>query len=147
MAWQPYVDTQLVGMGNISQALICSATDGSVWGTTPDFALRFYRTNVMVDDGSEKEVEINEIATLLELCNNGTRPPHGLRLNGEKFQILRTASDPTIVYAKKPKGGACIYKTNSCIIIGVFDENMTHTAGGCNTVVERLGEYLRTSGY
>lgn len=35
--WQPYIETMLVGKGDISQALICSSADGTLWASTPDF--------------------------------------------------------------------------------------------------------------
>lgn len=35
--WQSYIDTLLVAKGNVAQALLCSAADGSVLACTPDF--------------------------------------------------------------------------------------------------------------
>ena len=29
--WMPYIETMLIGKGNISHALICSKTDGTLW--------------------------------------------------------------------------------------------------------------------
>lgn len=40
-SWQPYIETMLVGKGDIDQALICSKTDGTVWASTPDFGVHF----------------------------------------------------------------------------------------------------------
>lgn len=37
-------------------------------------------------------------------------------------------------------GGVTIKKTNLALIVGIYDEPMT--AGQCNMVVERLGDYL-----
>jgi hypothetical protein len=39
-SWQPYIETMLVGKGDIEHALICSSSDGTVWATTPDFSVR-----------------------------------------------------------------------------------------------------------
>lgn len=39
-SWQPYVETMLVGKGDIENAIICSSTDGAVWASTPDFTVR-----------------------------------------------------------------------------------------------------------
>lgn len=38
-SWQPYVETMLVGKGDIDNCLICSNTDGTVWASTPDFTV------------------------------------------------------------------------------------------------------------
>ena len=40
-SWQPYIESMLVGKGDIDQALICSKTDGTVWASTPDFGVIF----------------------------------------------------------------------------------------------------------
>jgi profilin len=37
-------------------------------------------------------------------------------------------------------GGATIKKTNLSLVIGLYEEPMTH--GQCNIVVERLADYL-----
>ena len=37
-------------------------------------------------------------------------------------------------------GGITVKKTNLALIIGIYDEPMT--AGQCNMIVERLGDYL-----
>jgi hypothetical protein len=38
-SWQPYIESMLVGKGDIDQALICSKTDGTIWASTPDFGV------------------------------------------------------------------------------------------------------------
>jgi hypothetical protein len=37
--WQPYIETMLVGKGDIDHALICSKADGTIWASTPDFGV------------------------------------------------------------------------------------------------------------
>lgn len=39
-SWQPYIETMLIGKGDIEHALICSNTDATVWASTPDFTVR-----------------------------------------------------------------------------------------------------------
>jgi hypothetical protein len=40
-SWQPYIQTMLLAKGDIKDALICSAADGTVWASTPDFTVRY----------------------------------------------------------------------------------------------------------
>lgn len=47
-SWQPYIDTMLLGKGNVAQALICSKTDGTVFAHSANFQVEL-RINVFVD--------------------------------------------------------------------------------------------------
>lgn len=67
----------------------------------------------------------------------------GLMLEGQKYMVLR-ADDPSI-YVRKGSDGACISKTNQCILIGWYGEKVQ--AGQCNQAVEKLADYLRENGY
>jgi hypothetical protein len=66
-------------------------------------------------------------------------------MNGDKFTVLRALRDPPTIYGKKTRGGICVTKTNSCVIIGIYDETKGQSASACNTAVEKLGEYLRSN--
>ncbi|XP_048436127.1 profilin-3-like [Pyrus x bretschneideri] len=69
-------------------------------------------------------------------------PIHGI-LNMRKLQILMAA--PGQLNALIPgSGGITIKKTSQALLIGVYDEPVT--AGQCNKVVERLGDYLTEQG-
>jgi len=146
MSWQAYVDTQLVASGSVAQAAILDINTATVWACTTDFMPRGYEAPVTQEDGNERNEMINEAANLVSLMATGVKPSQGLRLNGEKYQILRTIPEPFGVYAKKPKGGACITKTNLCIIVGTYSEDLGQTSSGCNIAVENLAEYLRSAG-
>lgn len=39
MSWQAYVDTNLVGTGNVAQAAICGL-EGGIWAISPGFQVR-----------------------------------------------------------------------------------------------------------
>ena len=146
MSWQDYVDTQLVATGQIHEAALVGL-DGSLWASTPGFALSSYNATVTNEDGSEHETLVNEAGDVSSFMTTGSKPSAGLRVNGDKYMVLRTIPDPMTVYGKKPKGGICITKTNQCIIIGTYSEEASQTSGGCNLAVENLGDYLRSSGY
>jgi profilin len=42
-------------------------------------------------------------------------------------------------------GGVTIKKTNLAMVFGIYDEPFT--PGDCNTIVEKLGDYLVEQGY
>lgn len=37
--WQPYIQTMLLAKGDIKDALICSASDGTIFASTPEFTV------------------------------------------------------------------------------------------------------------
>ena len=150
MTWQPYIDTMLVGKGNISQALICSKADGKIWASTKDFSFKTYEADITQDDGSDKKETVNEWKNLLILMN-GTKPSQGLRINHIKYQILQSFNDTEgsncyTVYGKYKKEGICIVATSKVIIIGTYDEMKGHTSAECNASVMEVGKHLKKVG-
>eukprot|EP00904_Undaria_pinnatifida_P004433 jgi/Undpi1/13991/HiC_scaffold_9.g03642.m1 len=151
--WNAYVDTQLVATGAICQAGIFGKADIQCYANAGDFQLRAYNKTVMCEDGLERPTDINEAVDILGFVTNSTRPPHGYRMNGVKYQLLRELEGP-VLYLKSSNGAACFACTNSLIIIGVFDndackDHFSKEAGpqACNKAVEDLAEYLRASGF
>ena len=150
ITWQPYIDTMLLGKGNISQALICSKVDCKIWASTPDFLLKIYEADIAQDDGSDKKETVNESKNLITLMN-GTKPSQGLRINSIKYQIIKSFNDQEgsscyTVYGKYRKEGICIVATNKAIIIGTYDEMKGHTSAECNTSVMEVGKHLKKVG-
>ena len=100
-AWAPLVARALVARGDVEHAAVLDAEDGAVYASTTDFGPRIYMMGVAHEDGSEEEEEeelINEAIDIRTLVIDGKRPQHGLRINGEKYVILkasREASDPS----------------------------------------------------
>jgi len=148
-SWQPYVETMLVGKGDIENAIICSSTDGTVWASTPDFTLKTYEAEIPQEDGTDVTETVDEAKNLVQLMKGGPKPSQGLRLNGErKMQILRAFEDDEagcyVVYGKKMKGGCCVAVSNTAIVVGVFNELKGHNSAGCNTNVTELVKYLKS---
>lgn len=54
-------------------------------------------------------------------------------------------SDETVIRGKTTDGGCCIKKTNTALVIGIY-ESPTQ-AGDVNVLVENLGEYLAQQQY
>ena len=148
MSWDQYVETQLIATGAVCAAGIFGKADMQCYAQSGDLQLRAFNAKVAQDDGSEKEVAINEAANLLAYISTSTRPSGGFWLNNDKYQILREMEGPT-AYLKRAKGGACVAATNTLVIIGVFDDekNKGASLAACNQAVEGLAEYLRSAGY
>ena len=155
-AWAPLVARALVARGDVEHAAVLDAEDGAVYSSTTEFGPRIYMMGVARDDGTEEEddVLVNEAIDIRALVVEGKRPQHGLRINGEKFVILKTSREAsvhfgaarTLVYGKKRAGGCCLAGSEKCIVVATFDENEGHAAGGCNRAVEELAAYLASSG-
>lgn len=145
LTWKSYVD-YCVARGSIDEFMIVSAVDASHWASTNDFMLREYVGTIVHEDGSEKEETINEAVNILQLVS-GSRPFHGLRLNGgKKQQILRSSKDEEsgnyIIFGKITRGGSCIATAGKCILIATHSEPKGHTAAGCNETVIEMAKYL-----
>jgi hypothetical protein len=76
-----------------------------------------------------------------------TKPSQGLRINQNKYQIIRSFEDELSncysVYGKKTLGGIAIATTGKVIIIATFDEKKQHTSPGCNENVSMLAKYFK----
>ncbi len=112
ITWQDYVD-YIKAKGNIEDCAIIDSTDGFCWASTPSFSLSTYMGTVVMEDGTEKEVEIKEAENLVQIISGAAKPPPGLRLNkSRKIQIMREFKDDetknSIIYGKFSKGGCCI---------------------------------------
>ncbi|KAJ8030924.1 Profilin-1A [Holothuria leucospilota] len=126
MSWQGYIDNNLVGSGFVKQAAILGL-DGSQWATSSGFAVSAAEAKAMVAGFTDPS---NLRAS-------------GIRASGEKYMCLRT--DDSSLYGKKGSGGICVVKTIQAVLVGTYDESIQ--PGQCNSVVEKLGDYLRNSGY
>eukprot|EP00286_Rhodomonas_abbreviata_P020363 CAMPEP_0181306642 /NCGR_PEP_ID=MMETSP1101-20121128/10419_1 /TAXON_ID=46948 /ORGANISM="Rhodomonas abbreviata, Strain Caron Lab Isolate" /LENGTH=124 /DNA_ID=CAMNT_0023412733 /DNA_START=139 /DNA_END=513 /DNA_ORIENTATION=+ len=124
MSWQAYVDDQLIGTRKVNKAAIIGL-DGNIWAQSAGFNL--------------PPAEGQAIAAASKAPN----PAMPIILLGNKFMVLR-AEDPSI-YCRKDSDGACITKTNQCVILGMYGTDMQ--AGECNVAVEKLADYLREQGY
>lgn len=151
--WQPFIDTMLIGKGNVAQAMICNRIDGKLWASTKDFALQCYEAGIEQDDGTEVMTPIDESKGIVSLMNAaaGFRPPGGIRIASVKYLFVKGFDDESAkcltVYGKKTKGGCCLVATKLAIIITTFDEGMGHTAAACNLAVSDLAKYLASLGY
>ncbi|CEI87083.1 Putative Profilin [Rhizopus microsporus] len=82
MSWQAYVDTNLVGTGNVAQAAICGL-EGGIWAISPGFQLH--------------SSEIREITEGFK--NPDSVRASGLRIGEAKYFVIR--ADDRVIYIKK----------------------------------------------
>lgn len=151
--WNDYLETQLVGTGDVNSACLLGLTDCLVWANTAEFMPRIHKSLVTQDDGTEKETVINEASLLLYVATELKKPNEGLWVNGVKYMPVRTypngsANDGiATIYFKKAKQGGCLCVLNQCILIGTFEEAKQQSAASCNFAVETLARYLHTNGF
>lgn len=130
MSWQAYVDTSLVGTGNVDKAAIFNSEGNSVWATSTGFTVSPAEIQEVVaaykDTGDVKQVQST-----------------GLHIAGERFVVIK--ADGRSIYGKKGKEGVVIVKTNMAILVAHYPE--TVQPGGAANTVEQLADYLVGVGY
>ncbi|KAF9295746.1 profilin, required for normal timing of actin polymerization in response to thermal stress [Mortierella antarctica] len=137
MSWQEYVDGQLVGSGKVSKAAIIGH-DGTSWAHSAGFEVVGAEAQKVVSAfGDTTDPKSPGYAGALEAAANG------IYINGKKYVVFRT-SEVTVQARLGATGIHCV-KTNMCILIGYYDENIQ--ANACSMTVEGLGDHLRNSGY
>ncbi|KAK6501115.1 profilin, required for normal timing of actin polymerization in response to thermal stress [Arthrobotrys musiformis] len=130
MSWQAYIDTSLVGTGNIDKAVILSAAGDSVWAVSPGF-----------------EVKPEEVkAIVANLGRSGNDSPFfqtGIHIGGAKH--INVTHDEDHVYARQGKAGLVIIKTAQALIIAHHPETGDRFKAVDTT--KALADYLKGVGY
>jgi len=130
MSWQAYVDTSLVGTGDVDKAAIFNSEGTSVWATSKGFQISPAEMQEVVgsykDTAPQKKVQAN-----------------GLHIAGEKYIVIK--ADDRSLYGKKGREGIVIVKTKQALLIAHYPE--TVQPGQAATTVEKLGDYLISVGY
>ncbi|CAG0905837.1 unnamed protein product, partial [Cyprideis torosa] len=92
MSWQDYVDKQLLGSNNVTQAAI-AGMDGNIWAKSPGF-----------------DVKVEEVQTLLRGLDDPSQfQMHGVHVAGQRYFYL--SGTDKIVRAKQAKSGLHCTKT------------------------------------
>lgn len=124
MSWGEYLNN--LKAEGLKHAAICGL-DGS-W--------------VQASEGSE--ITQDEIKSFLSSMGNvealaGT----GIRIGGEKYMYI--SGTDTICRGKKGQGGIHMAKSNTTLVIGIYDENVQ--PGQVAIVVEKMADYLSGQNY
>ena len=127
MAWQQYIDSNLIGSGHMHSAAIVSLADSSYWAY-----------------GGSTVPQPEEVAHIVAcLKEPSLAQEKGITIGGQKYFTLR--AEANTIYIKLGSGGACIAGGNQCAIIGVYGEGVAPPA--CNMAVEGIRDYLGGQGY
>ncbi|SLM38602.1 profilin [Lasallia pustulata] len=129
-SWQAYIDTSLVGTGNIDKAAIFNSEGTSVWATSHGFALGPAELREVVDSYKDKG-DVKKVQS------------SGLHIAGERYVVIK--ADDRSLYGKKGKEGIVIVKTQQAILITHYPESVQ--PGSAANTVEQLGDYLIGLGY
>ena len=86
------------------------------------FALKKHTVKFSDELGKEVSSEVDEMSVLLQLVEKkGVVPsPPGIWMNGVVYHLIDYREDVDAAYLKSKVGGACVVKTNSLIIVGVW---------------------------
>jgi len=126
MSWQAYVDEQLLATGKVSKAAIVGLR-GGVWASSAGFTV-------------SKDEEKAAIAAFNDPTVTQT---NGIRLASSKYFTLEATT--AHVYGKKAADGCVLVKTNQAVIVAVYIAPIQQAE--CVTVVEKLGDYLKSVNY
>lgn len=130
MSWQAYVDTSLVGTGNVDKAAIFNSEGNSVWASSAGFTVAPNEMKEVVgsfkDTGDVKQVQSN-----------------GVHIAGERYVVIK--ADDRSLYGKKGKEGIVVVKTQQALLVTHYPE--TVQPGSAANTVEQLADYLISVGY
>jgi len=131
MSWQAYVDNQICAQVSCRVAVIAGLQDGSVWA-------KFEK------EGSSQvtQQELKAIADTMR-TNPGSFQELGIHLGGEKYFCL--SAENNLIRGRKGSSALCIVATNTCLLAAATTDGFP--PGQLNTVVEKLGDYLRANNY
>lgn len=126
MAWQPYVDSSLIGSGKICAGAILGH-DGSIWAVSPSLTLTPSETQKLTSAFLDPTSIRSE----------------GFRISGTKYiTIMSTEKE---IYGKAGAGGICCVKTKQAVVVGIYDEKTV--SGEAAKVVGGLSDYLISVNY
>ena len=130
MSWEPYA-LEITKDGKCYAAGVYGL-DGSVWGVT-NMTLSTHEAEIdNLETGNKDKVTVNEQALMVECSQTlgDMKSTVGLWMSGEKWQVITNNEVANSVYVRNSAKGGCITTTGQCIIVGLYDSNLTDTAGG-----------------
>ena len=166
--WQVYIDSYLTDVTdiknaersakNVTEHAAIFGMDGAVWAQSSKFQFLNGPIDQEQEDGSVKQVQVNEAANLIDAFENKglTKKAGGIRINGVKYLGVNFDEARNVFYLKKQGGGACVAKCTQCYVIGTFSGQLKSVSfsgvtepqnvGLVNKAVEDLQEYFVGNG-
>ena len=114
-----------------------------------------YNFEITNEDGTKKSVPVNEFQTALKASEGNRKGSEaGIRMNNQKYMMIVHNPDRNSCYlGREGGGGACIAKTSQAVVVGVWHKGTAmsngkmQNNGDCNELVEKMADFLKTSGY
>ncbi|KAL9121173.1 MAG: hypothetical protein Q9187_002271 [Circinaria calcarea] len=122
-----YVDTSLVGTGNLDQAAIFSVAGDSQWAISRGFHV--------------KPEELQAITAAYK--DSANVYAHGFHVAGKKYLVIKV--DDRSLYGKQGKEGVIVVKTKQAILVTHHPESIQSPTAA--KTVEQLADYLISVGY
>ncbi|XP_054724850.1 uncharacterized protein LOC129235181 [Uloborus diversus] len=131
MSWQAYVDNQICAEVSCRIAAIAGLQDGSIWAK--------------YEDSGAKPVTQQELKTIADgmRANPAAFQETGIYLGNEKYICLY--AEPTLLRGRKGSSALIVVATNTCLLVAATTDGFP--PGQLNTVVEKLGDYLKQNNY
>jgi len=131
MSWQAYVDNQICAQVSCRLAVIAGLQDGAVWAK--------------FEKDLPQSVSQQELKTIVDTMrtNANSFQENGIHLGGEKYFCLQAENN--LIRGRKGSSALCIVATNTCLLLAATTDGFP--PGQLNTVVEKLGDYLRANNY
>jgi hypothetical protein len=153
--WQHSLSEYLIkdSVGHVWQALVCSNTGGELWASTsakasdPTLKFETYEAEVETESGAQSLL-VDEKNLLLSFMQSkgGQRSAAGLRIGGDKFQLVRAFEDDETscftAYGKRGKIGLGIALTQRTIVVVTFNEELGHLGSPCYGALQKYVKYL-----
>ncbi|CAD5228792.1 unnamed protein product [Bursaphelenchus okinawaensis] len=126
--WDAYVSNLLQNAEGIKKAAIIGVEDSGVWARSDDF------------NATESELQ----GLTNNFKNLDAVPQTGVNLEGVHYIVPRV--EESLIFGKKGVNGFVAVKTNSAIILALF-EGETGAGSATRGAVEKLAGYLVETGY
>ncbi|XP_013773288.1 profilin-1-like [Limulus polyphemus] len=131
MSWQTYVDDQICSRVQCRIAVIAGLGDGGIWAKR--------------ENDQNLQITPSEVKLIIDTMKSNPAAFHetGIHIGGEKYICL--SAESTLLRGRKGSSTLCIVATEKCLLAAASSDGVP----GCqiNLVVEKLGDYLRFSGY
>jgi len=81
-------------------------------------------------DGSIQNVEVNEVACAMGGADGNRQPSQaGIRMAAEKYMLTYKDEEVAVAQLTKRGGGACVGKTTTAVVIGVWMKDQVDSTG------------------
>lgn len=130
-SWQAYVDNQICALVRCKTAAIAGLQDGAIWAkfeATPTNAITQAEMKVIIDTMRASPNKFLE---------------NGIHLGGEKY--ITISADEKLVRGRKGTSALIVVVTNTLMLAVATQDGFP--PGQLNSVVEKLGDYLRNNNF